>query len=42
MRYCEPSPERERIVQEAITKVETTYAILRTLAQQPRDTKCEG
>jgi hypothetical protein len=39
MRLCEPSPERERIVQEAITKVETSYAILRTLAQQQRETK---
>jgi hypothetical protein len=39
MRLCEPSPERERIVQEAITKVETPHAFLRTLDQQRRETK---
>jgi len=39
MRFCEPSPEHERIVQEAITKVETPHVILRTLDQQRMETK---
>jgi hypothetical protein len=39
MRFCEPSPKREVTVQEAIIKVETPYAILRTFTQQQRDTK---